>query len=587
MVILIDNHIFTHLPFQFDENRLRASIRSMLDTVRPLRVIVFAVGHDGHAQYPSRFFPPQQPSPAYPLLKSPGQDLMQIWREETTRTGTGMFIYVSTLRNDALTASRPEWLRIFGNGQRATVIDHNSGYLDEILLPGLQELIDRYQPDGFFLDADYWTLHESWHPASIDAFKAETGLPVPKDFASPSYPDFVRHTYTSYRNRYVQRLADFFSAQPRRLDWSINAAFTVRDPTPVPDRYGTVTIDLPFFALGEAWIESLFSQRLDGEAEIVYPLFAQSEGATTFQYKGQAQLRQELAVAVANRSLMSFYLPLEPDGTIPLARIAPAIAVYDEYERHIGLGKHDRKGRLVAPVAIVNSQDDALTSRRFSELRATSLQLFEQGIAHALTTDALVDRRRHSHRVYPRLQHPADPDGLVAAAQRGTRIFAVTPPGPARTAIIDRLMRAGPGAFVREPDDACPAPACERFLSARQDGEVRLVATLNRDALDAFLADAGGPIRFPGKPDYVYALAYADDTGDHLEAYLGAVAWGGLGIGRHTLFDQVDPMPAINVAFDTVRRCTQRTLAGETRFEPAREITLRPFDALTRLTCER
>src|SRR5689334_13911741 len=108
IVILLDNHIFPSQDFHYDEAHLRDSIRKMLAYVRPQRVVAFAVGHDGHAQYPSKIFPPIAPSKDYPLLKRPSQDLLQIWREEIEKTNTKLIIYVSTLRNDVLAKTHPE-----------------------------------------------------------------------------------------------------------------------------------------------------------------------------------------------------------------------------------------------------------------------------------------------------------------------------------------------------------------------------------------------------------------------------------------------------------------------------------------------
>jgi hypothetical protein len=583
VVLLIDNHIvYANKPFVFDEAVLRASIRSTLDRLRPERVVVFAVGHDGHAQYPSKFFPQQKASKAYPLLKPPGQDLMKIWREETTRSDTKMIVYVSTLRNDALAVLRPDYLRVMGNGLEATVIDHNSPYLDEVLLPGLQELIDRYQPDGFFLDADYWTLHESWNPASTKLFAAETGLPVPTDYPQASYPPFVRHAYESYRTKYVARLGEFFGRQKKPLNWSINAAFTVRDPSPELDNYGTVSVDLPFFALGEAYIESLFSQRLRGDAEVLYPLFAQSEGATPFQYKGKAQLKQELAVSVANRSLMSFYLPLGLDSTIAADRVQPAIDIYDEFERDVGFTAKDDGQKLLAKLAVVNANGDALASREFEPLRQVSLKLFGAGVAHALTTEGLVTDGGFSHVVFPLMNHAERPEIVGDMAASGVKVLWAVDERLAddKTKAMLAGLRRDPR-FTEARSNRCAAD-CE-VLRATNGGEIWIVRRVDGPTLSGFTSDLQSPVTFPGKPDYVYALPYGDDR--KLTVYLSSVAWGGSALGRHALFDRLDLAPSVTVRFDRSWSCVQKSLSGQTKLPPGREIVTQPFDTLTKIEC--
>lgn len=584
VVLLIDNHIvYPNKPFEFDESVLRASIRGTLERVRPERVVVFAVGHDGHAQYPSKFFPQQRPSKAYPLLKAPGQDLLKIWREETERADTKMIVYVSTLRNDALAELHPEYLRIFGNGVRATVIDHNSAFADEVLLPGLQEIIDRYHPDGFFLDADYWTLHESWNPATTKAFAAKTGLPVPTDYPQASYPAFVQFTYDSYRDSYVAKLEAFFARQRKPLNWSINAAFTVRDPSPEPKGYGTVAVDLPFFALGEAYIESLFSQRLKGGAEIVYPLFAQSEGATAFQYKGKAQLKQELAVAVANRSLMSFYLPLGLDGTIAPDRIQPAIDVYDEFQQHLGFSTKDGQ-KLLAKLAVVDTNGDAVATRRFGDLRAVSLGLFGAGIAHALTTETLVSQGSYSHVVFPRMERVERPQLVGDLAAAGAKVLWSVNESRAddKTKRVLSALRQDPR-FQEASNPLCPKPAGCEVIRAKSGGEIWIVDRVDDRVMASFTSDLRNPVTFPGKPDYVYALPYGDEH--KLTVYLSSVAWGGSTLGRHTLFDKLDVTPPVTVRFDRSWSCVQKTLTGETKFPAGREIVAQPFETLSKIEC--
>jgi len=578
VVLLIDNHIFTHKPFKFDEAVLRQSIRAMLEHVRPERVVVFAVGHDGHAQYPSKFFPEQKASPGFPLLQGPTQDLLQIWREETARTRTGMIVYVSTLRNDALQDSHPEYFRIFGNGVRATVIDHNSAYADEVLLPGLQEIIDRYNPDGFFLDGDYWTAHESWNPASTAGFVKETGLPVPTDYPQASYPPFVKYTYDSYRRDYVGKLEAFFDRQKRPLNWSINAAFTVRDPSPEPANYGTVAVDLPFFALGEAYIESLFSQRLKGGAEIVYPLFAQSEGAAPYQYKSKAQLKQELAVAVVNRSLVSFYLPLGYDGTIALDRIQPAIEVYDEFENHIGTqARPDQK--LLAKIAIVNPNGDAIATRRFEELRKASLHLYETGVVHAITTETLAPSGGYTHFVFPRMNHAERPDLIPSLLKGGQRVLWAVNERAAdeKTEAIIAALRSS----LREVKADCAD--CEALRDS-SGGEIWLVPAIDNATLDKFASTIDPAVTFPGKPEYVYALAYGDALKETI--YLSSVAWGGYAFGRHTLFEDLEPTPSMSVRLKAPATCVQRTMGGDIKLPRGRELTLQPFDTITKVECD-
>jgi alpha-L-fucosidase-like protein len=584
IVISLDNHIIETDEFQIDEDVLRKNIRNLLDRVRPVRVMAFAVGHDGHAQYPSKAFPAIAPSAEYPKLKALPFDLLQVWKEETAKTGTRFFIYVSTLKNYALLPLKPDYFRRFINTAQATVIDHNSAYMDEVLLPGLQELIDRYDPDGFFLDGDYWTVHESWNEASVDGFYRQYGLKAPTDYADKNYRLFQKYTYDSYRG-YVQKLADFFKAQKRPVNWSINGAFTVRDPSTVPDNIGNITIDLPFFALVESHIESLFGQRLNKETEIVYPLFAQSEGSRTIQYKSSAQLKQEMAVAVANRSLVHFYLPLGPHGEISLADLDPAIKVYDELDAHFGFAtpSHSEQ-RLATEVALVNDNPDAIWTRDFSALRSASISLFERGIVHAIISDSQAIKSRFSHLVFPGMNRVEDPALIPTLMAEGKKVLWVFDPAKADDATMHLAA-----SFAGSPNPVLLPPLCDRCAAYRGSagGELWIMPTLSSTALGLFLNDAKSVVSFPDKPDYVYPIAYSEAANpNRITIFLSSVAWGGPSIGRHTLFDSLDVVPEMTIRFATAHACVQHTLQGDYAMPAGETISLKSFDTVSKIDCE-
>ncbi|MGY4171613.1 alpha-L-fucosidase [Bradyrhizobium sp. USDA 4529] len=559
IVVSLDNHIAPPDEFNVDEATLRRSIQTMLVRIRPKRVMAFAVGHDGFAQYPSQVFSPIALNSDYPKLKGLPFDLLKVWKEETQKTGTQFFIYVSTLKNMALLRSKPEYFRKFINGSQATVIDHNSAYADEVLLPGLQELIDRYDPDGFFLDGDYWSIHESWNRASVDGFERATGQKAPTEYTDPDFPAFQKFTYDSY-GHYVQKIADFFRRQKHSINWTINAAFTIRDPSPVPDNVGSITIDLPFFALVESHIESLFGLRLNRETEIVYPLFAQPEGGLAVQYKTEAQLAQEMAVAVAYHSMVHVYLPLGHNGEIPLSTIEPALNVYDKLDRYIGIDPSEPTN-LAADVALVDDNADAIAARDFSGLRAASIALFESGIAHAIISDSQAAGSTFSHLIFPSMNYVEDRSQIRDLVGRGKKLLWVLDPGKADKHTM------------------------EIARSFEMSHDLQIVSQLTPEVLQSFVRDANQPVRFPNKPAYVFPLIYRG-SGDLLTIYLSNVAWGGPELGRHAVFDKVPAAPGAALRFTSPYRCTQRTLSGTADLLPGTTVRANAFDIVSRLDCK-
>src|SRR5208337_1248965 len=64
-----------------------------------------------------------------------------------------------------------------------------SGYVDELMIPQLIELIDRYEVDGFWIDGDLWAMPPCYCQRCRKAFREQTGIAEPPK--GPGDPNWV------------------------------------------------------------------------------------------------------------------------------------------------------------------------------------------------------------------------------------------------------------------------------------------------------------------------------------------------------------------------------------------------------------
>ncbi len=538
LLISIDNHVPLRVPYHQDPAAIRRSIARLLEILQPARVTAFAVGHDGRAQYPSKVLP---------LVPGMDFDLVGLWRDTVRQAGVEFFIYVSSLRNDIVREQHPEYARCFSNGNQAQVLDHNSGFLDQMLLPTLQELIDGYDPDGFFFDADFWTLHDSWHPDTLSAFTQTTGLPAPADFGDANFPAFRAFTYESYRN-YVSKMAAFFAGQVRLVNWTINGAYSFRDPSDVPAGMVRTTVDMPpFYGLVESYLEAHFAQLRSREFDINFPRFMHPEGSDRSQSKSPVQLRQELAVSHAASSLAHFYLPMRHDGTIPSDELLPLATALQRFSEVFGPTPVERGYALATGAAVLHSNLHTQTTRDLTAIRGAAMALLAGGAPFRMLGDGQLARQN------PEVLIIAD---TVAHAPALLERIGVLIAGGTPVVVTDHALRSDPAldAVVAGLADlaALRAGGAAQQVDLPQGGALLWLpgtpfrdfnTTLDLAPLQRLFAllrrTSQFPLQIEAKDDYVFVKSYAAADGKNLLLCLSNMSFGGTALARHCYYDTV------------------------------------------------
>ena len=170
-------------------------------------------GHPGYVSWFSKVKSAAVP----PQLKA---DAMKQWREATRRLGLPLHCHYSGIIDKAAGNSHPDWCARNSKGGAAGHAPggQNSGapcgevmcprgpYLEELMIPQMIELIDRYEVDGFWIDGDLWGTLPCYCPLCRAAYTKATGRKKPPvKETDPDWPlwwNFTKESFEAYATRY-------------------------------------------------------------------------------------------------------------------------------------------------------------------------------------------------------------------------------------------------------------------------------------------------------------------------------------------------------------------------------------------------
>ena len=210
-----------------------------LSKYMPAMVQFPAKGGPGYATYPTKV------GTSIPGLK---KDCLRIWRNATKKLGIKFVVYYNAL-DWVQEKLHPEWVRVINNkGELATILNpdgtrkipvvvfcFNSPYQDRIMIPMLKEILEQYEPDGFWFDAENYAVFPCYCHKCSNLFNEMYNLsPPPTDFNHPDWSkwaEFHRHLFT----KYIKKNADFIHAAEPNCAYVSNYAYTIAQPEMPPD----------------------------------------------------------------------------------------------------------------------------------------------------------------------------------------------------------------------------------------------------------------------------------------------------------------------------------------------------------------
>lgn len=145
-----------------------AMVERLIELVKPDYIQHDCKGHYGYTSCPTKIG-----------SASPGivKDALRIWRDVTKRHGVALCCHYSGVRDMAVLKSHPEWGAINEDGVPNQIDTSTfSSYVDDFMIPQLEEIIANYDLDGVWVDGDCWAAKFDICPSAVEEFKCRTGL---------------------------------------------------------------------------------------------------------------------------------------------------------------------------------------------------------------------------------------------------------------------------------------------------------------------------------------------------------------------------------------------------------------------------
>ncbi|MFN3653266.1 MAG: beta-galactosidase trimerization domain-containing protein [Armatimonadota bacterium] len=366
-------------------------VARLLRRTRPDVVQYTAKGPSGSVPYPTRYG--NQLHGVWP--EHP--EVLQVYREVTRELGIRLVLGYHGLVDQHAAEMRPDWMRVTYSAvpypNRA--LCPNSGYVEELLLPHLAELIERYEPDGIWLDGDNWSVSPCYCSACENEYQMIVTRPSPMGRDDPWWSRWLEFHRESF-DRYLTRTARFLEERAPGVVLASNGAYATHQPEPPAPGPERLTWDLsPAFSLRQAGLEGrFFSSR-----EIPFDLATWTRcsarpwpqgklPALPIYPKSRDHLRQEAAVILANGGRWSVWMGVYPDDSLPETEHETVGQVFEwARERQPWC----TESRSAAYVAVLHSEQ---THRRAGN------GLFDPGPS--------LDRVRGAHQMLLELHHPHD-----------------------------------------------------------------------------------------------------------------------------------------------------------------------------------
>ena len=277
-------------------------------------------GHPGYtswfSQTPEASIPPQ--------LKV---DALLGWRAATRQLGQPLHCHYSGIWDKAAGEKHPDWSLVnkdglYAGNPSATFFGENdhqpermcprSAYLDQLMIPQLLELIDRYGVNGFWIDGDLWASEPCYCPRCRAEFTRRTAiLEPPKEPGEPNWEAWVSFAADSF-NEYVTRYCDAVHAHQEGVLVCSNWLQTFRNPGPPVAPTDWISGDNTWvWGLDGSRCEARFISTRGKHWDIMLWGFYCTQGMglpdSPWTYKPVQMLQQEAAVTLALGGALQVY----------------------------------------------------------------------------------------------------------------------------------------------------------------------------------------------------------------------------------------------------------------------------------------
>ena len=385
---------------------------------KPDVIQIHAKGNPGWTTYPSKV--------GYPPSKL-ARDVLGIWRDVARQDGYHFSAYYNIGRDGEIMKRHPEWNRVKADGTPYDkMLCYHSGVAEAYLWPMIREIIDGYQPDGFWFDGSCFTVRPCYCSKCRERFRRERGMDAPQSPSEAGWADYQEMQRQIYRAFIHETIAVIHERAPACLV-AVNWAYSLLMPEKPDAGIAYLTGDVAKF-------ENLSAEaRWYDAQDLPFDLMTQintlraagstEQGQDRMVPKPRGQMEQEMAVVIANGGrYFAWDYPTPESGLVP--------------ERFAYLG------RVVAPF-LRSRQPWCLGSKRVADVSllhsaATHYAVADRGISSFARPDNRIDGAT-SALARLRLNYEFVPDWRMAAQDVRSPLLIVEHAKMLTDASIDQL----------------------------------------------------------------------------------------------------------------------------------------------------
>lgn len=320
-------------------------VREQLEKVRPDFVQYDCKGHPGWTGYPTEVGSP-----------SPGivNDALKIWRDVTRDMGIPLSIHYSGVWDTRAVQLHPEWANIGPDGKpNSNYTCPLSAYTEELLIPQLIEVVEKYGINGMWIDGENWASLPCYCERCKAEFTKRTGIgAVPTKASEDNWFEWLAFHRGLFVD-HVTRYANAVHAKDPAVMVCSNWMYSVRQPEPVAAPVDYISGDFdPSFGADRACAEARFIASRGKPWDLMAWSFLRT-GDLPWVTKTVPHLCQEISVVLAQGGAVFIYDVPQRSGRLNgwhqdvLAQVAQFCRKRQPYSH---------KTQTVPQVAILHSQ---------------------------------------------------------------------------------------------------------------------------------------------------------------------------------------------------------------------------------------
>lgn len=245
---------------------------------------------------------------------SPGvvKDALRIHRDVTRKLGIRLGMHYSGVWDTRAIELHPEWACIGPDGTaNPNMTCRLSGYDDELMIPQMLELVEKYDVDGFWVDGENWAAQPCWCERCRAEFTRRTGV---EDIPTEAGEGHWEAWLAFHRDLFVEHVTKYAEAvHARKPDCLIcsNWMYTLRQPE-------AVTAPVDYLSGDYSWVWGADRAAVEGRMldcrGITWDLMAwgflktgDMRGRMPWVFKTVTHLCQELVEVVALGGAVMIY----------------------------------------------------------------------------------------------------------------------------------------------------------------------------------------------------------------------------------------------------------------------------------------